>query len=124
VRASDSRSVVACQNPGGSDDGIRPLSHRMRDRFAVRSSLGYDEATEAKLVPNSRVRQVFAELRTSPKIHTPASTRLLLQYRDSFAGFGSRLALRFLLSAFEDDERAGAERILRPLGGTPTPASR
>ena len=105
VRAHDTTSFIACQNPGGSDTGIEFLSHRMRGRFPVRLNLGYDEATEAKLVPDPRIRAVFRSLRESTAIHTPASTRLLHQYATNVTTFGPKLARAFLVAAFEEDER-------------------
>ena len=122
ITACPGFGFIATANPPGG--GGRELAPRMVDRFGVRLPFDYDEAIERRLCPDVSVLSAFRSLRRDSRVHSPLSTRLLVQYNTNRGVYGPGVALQLLLNGFEPDEREVASEAFASLAhARPTPHS-
>jgi MoxR-like ATPase len=100
VQAHDRFFFVATTN----DQGYSRLPARFRDRFSI-LAYDYDPKVEARLCPDPRLRHAFEQVRSDPRVVTPASTRQLFALHRNVGLYGPDVAVTILLQQFRPSER-------------------
>lgn len=98
--------IVATGNVGYA--GTVPMSHAMRDRFALQFRWDYDEKVEAKLVPYKYLRTMVNDIRSKALvsgIDTPIGTRMLMEFAKNAQALGWAFASEVFVQRFADEEQ-------------------
>lgn len=119
VHACDKFWFVATMNPDNEYEGTKKLNEALKDRFNVTLVYPYDETVERKLVIDPILVELAAMLRMrKDEIRTPVSTRMLIQYQENQALFGSEVAGECFVNKFHIDERSVVRELVKlKLGG-------
>lgn len=99
IECHERSTLVGTANPPGWTGGSRPLAPGRNDRFAVPLERDCDSGTEARLCADDVHRRAFQALRSGKWIHSPVSTRLLVQPGANAKVCRSAVAVRLLCRA-------------------------
>jgi MoxR-like ATPase len=106
VQAHEGFHFGAAMNP--FYEGTRSLNKAFKDRFTVQLVFDYDPVVEAQLINEPRLMEFVKKLRVSyaeGELHTPTSTRAMLQYQKLEQVMGTALARKCFISHYDEDEQ-------------------
>lgn len=89
-------------------EGTRSLNKAFKDRFTIQLVFDYDLDVEAKLIKDDRLMNFVKKLRegyVDGEIHTPTSTRAMIQYQQLERVLGTSLARKCFISHYDEDEQ-------------------
>lgn len=114
----------AAMNP--AYQGTKSLNEAFKDRFQIQLFFDYEPAVERELVKDPRLVDLAEKLRVMEKkdeIHTPTSTRMMMQFEENRDLFGPEFALESFISRYDESEqmpvKETAKLALRARPGAP-----